>query len=99
MNSFLARRAQDPRFANERRVGGVHSTSVTNWYTAFEPATKVEKFTFSMKADSYSDASSKDNASKKSRKMKRKKGSEEFTEEQKEELRNRDSSDNSDSGG
>lgn len=36
---------------------------------------------------------------KKSRKLKRKKGSEEFTEAQKSELRNRESSDNSDSGG
>jgi hypothetical protein len=54
-----------------------------------------------MKSDSNHSASQEASSSskKKPRKLKRKKGSEEFTEAQKKELSNRESSDNSDSAG
>ena len=103
MEAFLSRRVADPRFQNERRVTGVAPSS-TSWYSAGPAsvqATSVSHHTFSMKTDSnYTASPTKgDSSPKKSRKLKRKKGSEEFTESQKKELRNRESSDNSDSGG
>lgn len=103
MDGFLARRAVDPRFQNERRVTGVASSGV-NWYNAAPEPPRgllLSHHTFATKTDSdYKASESKgDSSPKKSRKLKRKKGSDEFTEAQKKELRNRESSDGSDSGG
>lgn len=103
MEGFLQRRANDPRFQNERRVtsgGGA-------WYFGEATTrTSVTRHTFSAANASSGGyeaspkmSDKKDGSPRKSRKLKRKKGSDEFTEAQKKELRNRDSSDGSDSGG
>ena len=101
MDGFIARRAADPRYTNERRVTGPSGPG-SRWYLANSSAT-VTHHTFAeygnKSAETHKMTPHKDDSPKKSRKLKRKKGSEEFTESQKKELRNRDSSDNSDSGG
>ena len=102
MDRFLTRRAQDARFQNERRVVGFPSMT-ERWYNEQQPqATKVERFTFAAAKgeDNHQMTPHKDDGEKKSRKLKRKKGGGgEFTEAEKKRLRNRDSSDGSDSGG
>lgn len=100
MDRFLTRRAQDARFQNERRVIGFPSMA-ERWYNEQPQVTKVEHFTFAAKAeDHHQTTPHKDDGKKKSRKLKRKKGGGgEFTEGEKKRLRNRDSSDGSDSGG
>jgi len=100
MDGFLSRRAADPRFQNERRVTGAPGAS-SQWYIG-NPRVNVTQHTFN---DSGADTNHrmtphKDDVPKNSRKMKRKKGGDgEFTESQKKELRNRETSDDSDSGG
>jgi hypothetical protein len=104
MEGFLQRRATDPRFQNERRVAAGGGT----WYYGDAAArTSVTTHTFSAAnassggygASPKMSEKKSDGSPRKSRKLKRKKGSDEFTEAQKKELRNRDSSDGSDSGG
>ena len=105
MDRFLHRRASDARFLNERRVSALCGA----WYTT-SAATSATNFTsvathhtFSASSGGYeaspkmSDSKSDDSPRKSGRKLKRKKGSDEFTEAQKKKLRDRESSDNSDS--
>ena len=99
MDSWLSRRAADPRFQNERRVSGI---SKGNWYLAGE---RFQKASHTFSASEYKSGETHHQMTphkgdaKKSRKLKRKKDSDEFTEAEKERLRNRESSDDSDSGG
>lgn len=100
MDSWLARRVNDKRFQNERRVTGV---SGGNWYLEGQRF-QAETHTFSASEAKSGDTNHsmtphKDDSPKKSKKLKRKKGSDEFTEAEKKRLRNRESSDDSDSGG
>ena len=95
MEQFLKRRASDPRFKLGTHVSAHSTTAVSAWYRHHAPV-HVEHFTFSAPKAASSDESPK---KKKSRKLRRKPGSEEFTESQKKELRERDTSDGSDSGG
>ena len=100
MESWLARRVNDKRFQNERRVTGV---SGGNWYLEGQRFQK-QTHTFSASEVKSGDSNHKmtphrDDSPKKSKKLKRKKGSEEFTDAEKKRLRNRESSDDSDSGG
>lgn len=106
MEGFLARRAADTRFTNERRVTGTVGSTTTMSTAWYQGANRVqtERYTFSASEYKSGDSNHKmtphrTDSPKKSRKLKRKKGSEEFTEAQKKELRDRESSDNSDSGG
>ena len=89
MESFLSRRANDPRFTNERRVPGGSS-----WYAQPSRPTVVEMHTFS--ASNY-ETSPKMSDEKPKKKKKRKSG-EAFTESEKKKLEDRTSSDDSDGG-
>ena len=98
MDGFLSRRAADPRFTNERRVD---AGAPRAWYVA-NPHVSVSQHTFSEYKSgdtNHKMTPHKDDSPKKSKKLKRKKGSDEFTEAEKKRLRNRESSDDSDSGG
>ena len=98
MDAFLARRAADPRY--RLRTSGVAAprTAVTSWYASTEPVSRGTNAVVMGAGDvvRHNAAMTEGDGSKK---LKRKKGSAEFTEAQKKELRNRESSDNSDSGG
>ena len=104
MDGFLARRAKDSRFLNERRVTGPLGPGT--WYLA-QQQTTVSQHVFSASEYKSGDTNHKmtphkgdeGTEKKKSKKLKRKKGSQEFTEGEKKRLRNRESSDGSDSGG
>jgi len=103
MDGFLARRVTDTRFQNERRVSGPSTGG--EWYLANQHTT-VSQHTFSASEYKPADSNHKmtphkgdEGTEKKSKKLKRKKGSVEFTEGEKKRLRNRESSDDSDSGG
>jgi hypothetical protein len=89
METFLSRRANDPRFANERRVPGAGGS----WYSQPSRPTVVEVHTFS--ASNYE--TSPKVGDEKPKKKKRKSG-EAFTESEKKKLENRTSSDDSDGG-
>ena len=102
MESWLSRRATDPRFQNEPRVSG---GAKAPW---FLPGERFQTSTHVFSASEYKSGDSNhkmtphkgdEGAGKKSKKLKRKKGSDEFTEGEKKRLRNRESSDDSDSGG
>jgi len=93
MESFFNRRAADPRFRLGTSVAPRSSTAVSAWYRHHDTTT-TQNYTFAAKP-----ASPEKTIKKKSRKLRRKPGSEEFTESQKKELRERDTSDGSDSGG
>ena len=96
MDAFLAKRGQNPRFQNERRVSIGDSST---WYLA-NPRTTISQHTFSEyksgdtnhKMTPHKD----DNDSPKKKKRKKEKG--EFSESKKKELSNRTSSDDSDAG-
>lgn len=72
------------------------SVDTTTSAFAFSSPLMLATMKASVRPEPKADSSPK---KKKSRKLKRKKGSEEFTEGQKKELRNRETSDDSDSGG
>ena len=100
MDSWLSRRAADPRFQNERRVTG---TSQGNWYLAGHRFQR-ESHTFSASEYKSGDTSHKmtphkgDGPEKTIKKKKKRKSGEAFTESEKKKLENRTSSDDSDGG-
>ena len=91
MESFLSRRASDPRFTNERRVPGGGGS----WYAQPSRSAVVEMHTFS--ASNY-EASPKMGDEKPKKKKKKRKSGEAFTESEKKKLEDRTSSDDSDGG-
>lgn len=99
MDSWLAHRVNDSRFTNERRV----TVASGGWYLdghRFQKQTHTFSASEAKSGDSnHTMTPHKDDSPKKSKKLKRKKGSKEFTEAEKKRLRNRESSDDSDSGG
>jgi hypothetical protein len=98
MDAFLARRAADPRYQLNVGAASVPRTAVTEWYAS---SLAVPRGTDSVVLGGgdvvrHNAAMTDGDGSKK---LKRKKGSAEFTEAQKKKLRNRESSDDTDSGG
>lgn len=111
MDGFLARRAQDTRFQNERRVPGGGSSAVwtTPWYAGTR--IQVEKHTFSASDYKSGDSNHKmtphkdddDQPKKKKKKTKDEtfefsKSGEAFTKKEEKKLEDRTSSDDSDGG-
>jgi hypothetical protein len=101
MDSFLQRRLNDGRYRLQAASRSGPTTAVSTWYesstvTAAPGATAVVMGEGSV---TRYNAAITDGDTGGAKKLKRKKGSSEFTEKQKKELRNRESSDNSDSGG
>ena len=97
MDAFLARRASDPRYKLNIGATSVPRTAVTNWYTSSDLVPRGTSAAVMGDVTRFNAAMPEGAGSKK---LKRKKGGKgEFTEAQKAELRNRDTSDGSDTGG
>ena len=112
MEAFLSRRAGDPRFQNERRVGPVRGGGAGGeWYLAEKRATRSSHHTFSScssgsehrKMTPHKDDSDHGSPKKKKKKTEDKtyefsKSGEPFSKSEKKALENRTSSDDSDGG-